>query len=726
MMAGHKRERVEEVFSAALEREPGERAAYVAHTCGNDAELRHEVESLLGWARDRSLVERGRVEELVEAVQEEATELKAGDKIGRYQVLGKIGEGGMGEVYLARDTRLGRRVALKLLPVSSMLSQDRLRRFEQEAYAASNLNHPNIVTIYEIAQEGATHFIATEYIEGETLREHMSKKSMKLAEALDISVQIAAALAAAHQAEVVHRDIKPENVMLRPDGIVKVMDFGLAKLSRMLTPDHGDEKEAPTRLIVKTMPGVVMGTIGYMSPEQAQGKAVDLRSDIFSFGCILFEATTGHKLFEGDSAIDSLHKTVHAPAPPIRDFNPEAPPELQRIVRRCLAKETERRYQSIKDVAIELDELRQELKSTAQDSLTPKSSPPALDSARSKTSNSLAVSSAEAARPISSAEFLAGGIQRHKTAVLATLGVILVVIAAGAYGLYRLVSSKKTSTHFEKTKMAKLTTLGNVNEVAISPDGKFISYTLLENDKQSLWSKYLPTGSVVQIVAPANFRYLENISFSPDGNFVYYNAWNDKYPKGALLQTPVLGGTPKEIMEGSFTPVSFSPTGKQFTFGRFTLNSNIFDVCVADIDGTNIKTLATRLESGGEWFATNPAWSPDGKLLAIGLGSSEGVHKTTLVAIAVDSGKVTPLTSEVWNDLNLVAWRSDGSAIMVTGSSYNEPGDQIFEISYPGGETRRITNGFNLFLNFGLTADGQKIAATYKEDVCDIWVVPVD
>jgi len=366
MMASEKRERVEEVFSAALEREPGERAAYVAHTCGNDAELRHEVESLLGWARDRSLVERGRVEELVEAVQEEATELKAGDKIGRYQVLEKIGEGGMGEVYLARDTRLGRRVALKLLPVSSMLSQDRLRRFEQEAYAASNLNHPNIVTIYEIAQEGATHFIATEYIEGETLREHMSKKSMKLAEALDISVQIAAALAAAHQAEVVHRDIKPENVMLRPDGIVKVMDFGLAKLSRMLTQDHADEKEAPTRLMVKTTPGVVMGTVGYMSPEQAQGKAVDLRSDIFSFGCILFEATTGHKLFEGDSAIDSLHKTVHAPAPPIRDFNPEAPPELQRIVRRCLAKEPERRYQSIKDVAIELDELRQELKSSAQ------------------------------------------------------------------------------------------------------------------------------------------------------------------------------------------------------------------------------------------------------------------------------------------------------------------------------------------------------------------------
>src|SRR5438552_3183151 len=298
--------------------------------------------------------------------------LTVGTQLGRYEIRAKIGEGGMGEVYLAEDAQLRRRVALKILPDDLASNQDRMRRFVQEAQAAAALNHPNIAHIYEVGEYQGTNFIAMEFIDGVTLREKIHRELTELKKLLKYLQQVAEGLSKAHGAGIVHRDLKPDNIMITRDGYAKILDFGLAKLTEQTKPPLASgeaiDKDAPTAVMPRQLstPGVVMGTVGYMSPEQAQGKQVDQRSDIFSFGCILYEAATGLRPFESDSVIDILHKILHTAAPPIKDANPSAPIDLQRIVRRCLAKDPDERYQSIKEVAIELRELRRELEGAAE------------------------------------------------------------------------------------------------------------------------------------------------------------------------------------------------------------------------------------------------------------------------------------------------------------------------------------------------------------------------
>ena len=347
--------------------------------------------------------------------------LSAGAKLGRYEIRSKIGEGGMGEVYLAQDTQLHRKVALKVLPVDVAANQDRMRRFKQEATAAAALNHPNIAHIYEIGESNGLHFIAMEHIDGETLREKIHRERTELRKLLKYLQQVAEGLGKAHSAGIVHRDLKPDNIMITRDGHAKILDFGLAKLVEPQAPLANNSSEVVTAMMPHhSLPGTVLGTVGYMSPEQAQGRTdeIDQRSDIFSFGCIVFEATTEKRAFEGKDALDSLHKIVHAPTPQIKEINPIAPDELQRIVRRCLAKDPDERYQSIKEVAIELRELRRELEGADRDTTEPPSTLSAT------TSSGASIS---AARPSSSAEYIVTGIKHHKIAVL----VVLVAVAAG-------------------------------------------------------------------------------------------------------------------------------------------------------------------------------------------------------------------------------------------------------------------------------------------------------
>src|SRR5437667_2548188 len=290
-----------------------------------------------------------------------------GTSLSHYRILSKLGAGGMGEVYLAQDTKLDRKIALKILPADLAANQDRMRRFTQEAKSAAALNHPNIAHVYEIDEVDGHHFIAMEFIDGQTLREHIHGRQTDLRKLLRYLQHVAEGLAKAHAAGIVHRDLKPDNIMITRDGHAKILDFGLAKLIEQRPMPGGDSSEIATAVMPQhSSPGTVMGTIGYMSPEQAQGKTkeIDQRSDIFSFGCILFEAATGKKPFEGESVIKSLHMLVYEPAPSITHLNPSAPPELQRIGRRCLAKDPDERYQSIKEVAIELKELRRELETS--------------------------------------------------------------------------------------------------------------------------------------------------------------------------------------------------------------------------------------------------------------------------------------------------------------------------------------------------------------------------
>src|SRR6266699_3251531 len=295
--------------------------------------------------------------------------LPSGTKLGRYEIRSQLGEGGMGEVYLAEDTRLHRKVALKVLPTELAANKDRMRRFEQEAQAAGALSHPNIAQIFEIGEHDGTHYIAMEFIDGVTLREKIHREYVEMAKLLRYLQQVAEGLAKAHAAGIVHRDLKPDNVMITRDGYAKILDFGLAKLTEQTKPQTIESaEEAPAAVMQRPLskPGLVMGTVGYMSPEQAQGKPVDHRSDIFSFGCLLYEAATGERAFASESTIDTLHKIVHAPVPLVKDVNPSAPADLTRIVRRCLAKDPDDRYQSIREAAIELRDVRRELEGAGE------------------------------------------------------------------------------------------------------------------------------------------------------------------------------------------------------------------------------------------------------------------------------------------------------------------------------------------------------------------------
>jgi serine/threonine protein kinase/tetratricopeptide (TPR) repeat protein len=367
---------------------------------------------------------------------------ETGTKLGRYEIRSKIGAGGMGEVYLAEDTRLHRKVALKILPTELAANKDRMRRFEQEAQAAAALNHPNIAHIYEIGEGEGVNFIAMEFVDGVTLREKIHKEQTELGKLLRFLQHAAEGLAKAHAAGIVHRDLKPDNIMLTRDGHAKILDFGLAKLIERPPMSGGDSSEVATAVMPQhSTPGAVMGTIGYMSPEQAQGKTteIDQRSDIFSFGCILFEAATGKKPFEAESVIKSLHMVVYEQQPRLADLNPSAPPELQRIVRRCLAKDPDERYQSIKEVAIELKQLRREMKGRVGIDIT---LPPAVNSAPALSTDDRSVQSTAArfdsvTPTVSSAEYLVSGIKKHRLTVGVALAILLVLVVGAAYLLFK-------------------------------------------------------------------------------------------------------------------------------------------------------------------------------------------------------------------------------------------------------------------------------------------------
>jgi len=358
-------QKVKEIFHSALQRQPAERSLFLSQACGDDESLRKEVESLIAsHEKTGKFIDAPAYEAAAELLVDEKSELKSGQTIASYEIISFISRGGMGEVYLAQDKRLGRRVALKLLPVSFAKDADRLRRFEQEARAASALNHPNILTIFEIGEADSRHYIATEFIEGETLEQRIAVGPLKLGETLDVAEQSASALSAAHGAGIVHRDIKPGNIMIRRDGIVKVLDFGLAKLAQ--TQSSRSDPDDSTRALVKTCSGVVMGTVAYMSPEQARGLALDARTDIWSLGVVIYQMLTSSAPFSGPTSSDTLVSILEREPRSLNTFSPEIPEALEWIVTKSLTKDCDVRYQTAREMLTDLRRLKQRLSVAAE------------------------------------------------------------------------------------------------------------------------------------------------------------------------------------------------------------------------------------------------------------------------------------------------------------------------------------------------------------------------
>src|SRR5437870_3268478 len=516
-------------------------------------------------------------------------QLISGTRLGRYEIRSKIGEGGMGEVYLAEDTRLHRNVALKILPADLASNQDRMRRFEQEAAAAAALNHPNIAHIYEIGEVDALNFIAMEFVDGVTLRQCIHDVQTDLTKLLRYLRHAAEGLAKAHAAGIVHRDLKPDNIMVTRDGHAKILDFGLAKLiePRQSSSTSGEPSEQATAILQQhSTPGVVLGTVGYMSPEQAQGKTkeIDHRSDIFSFGCMLYETVTRQKAFAGKDAIDTLNKIIREPAALITDFRPDLPNHLQRIVRRCLAKDPDDRYQTIKDVAIELRELRRDLAGTTgiDTTVAPTTAGSILDSrARAEP---IASSTAPSTSP-SSAEYIVSGIKQHKLAV----AVVLIVLAIGAVGLGMYLHARNTEVAIDSIAVLPFQNRSPEPDSEYLSDGlpESLTYRLsqlpnLKVSPTSLVFRYkgqeidpIKVGKDLGVSAVLSGRITQrgdNLTISAELVDVRYNKllWGDQYDR----KTSELLATQREIAREIVDTLKLKVSGQERGLVKHYTESN--------------------------------------------------------------------------------------------------------------------------------------------------------
>jgi len=725
---------LDQLFNSALKRTPVEWPAFLLEACAGDDSLRKEVEALLSaHAEADNFIEKPAFEVAAQSLANDQKESVLGEIIAHYKIVSSLGVGGMGEVYLAQDMQLGRRVALKLLPTLFTSETDRVSRFQQEARAASALNHPNIITIYEIGQFDDRHFIVTEFIDGETVRQRLRDQPgssgrsnatcgtlQELREALNVAIQVADGLVAAHEAGIVHRDIKPENIMVRRrDGYVKVLDFGLAKLTEVAI-----DSEAPTKPQVKTSAGVVMGTIDYMSPEQARGENVDARTDIWSLGVVLYEMVAGSGPFERATPSEAIASILEREPAPLARYARLVPEELERIVSKALTKNREERYQTAKDLLIDLRRLKQRLEVQAE---AERSTPHVLNDARSASTagTTSAGTEAKTVRPTSTGGPLLTGIKRHRPAAAIAIVISLLILGAISLGTYKFLHHRQTiEPRFQALKFTKLNLPGNALVGSISTDGKYIAYVVDAAGLRSLWINQIATTSDVQIVPPAQVRYGRPV-FSHDSNYVYYVVTDKDDPGGALYRIPKMGGTPRKLLVDIQSTISLSPDDKQFTFYRNTDEAQL--LIVADADGKE-QQLASR--KGDEWFENNtpgftgPAWSPDGKVIACGVGkASLGGLPVTVIVVQVEDGMEREVTSQRWLQIASLLWLGDGSAMMLGASMRREP-YQIWRLSYPNGEGRQLTDDFRRYGISGVTADSGTMIGVEAEQLTSMWVGP--
>jgi len=657
-----------------------------------------------------------------------------GKTLSHYRILEKLGGGGMGVVYKAEDTKLKRTVALKFLPEELSKDRQALERFQREAQAASALDHPNICTIHEIAEDEGQPFIVMQLLEGQTLKQRISVGArhgvpLQTDTLLDLAIQIADALDAAHAKGIIHRDIKPANLFVTTRGQAKILDFGLAKLTpQMLRSAQHDVKAGvtlsasegsrnlPTASLgeeLLTSPVVAMGTVAYMSPEQALGQELDARTDLFSFGVVLYEMATGRPAFSGATSAAIFDAILHAaPTSPLR-LNPECPAELERIITKTLEKDRDLRYQSAGEIRTDLKRLKRDTSSGRQ-SVVGTAAITAVE-----------VAAQPSAAPSSSAAILLSDAKRHRLAVGLFIGFFVLLLGGLGYSLYKL-STRKSELNLQNMKIVRLTQSGKAADVAVSPDGQYVVYVLQEGEKQSLNVRQVATGSDVQIL-PSDVVNFAGLTFSPDGNYIYF-VRSDKSTLlyNYLFQMPVLGGTPRQLVRDIDAPISFSPDGRQFAFVRGVPDKNEANLLVAQVGGSGERLLATLPAVVAMGYFFGPAWSPDGKTIAVTTTEVRKGLRGVVWAIAVSDGTRREIYSSP-NSVGQARWLADGSGLLaaIADPSQGFRG-QLWHISFPGGEARRFTNDlmdYELY-SLDLTRDRKTLVAVESTTACDLWVAP--
>ncbi|MDX6497221.1 MAG: eukaryotic-like serine/threonine-protein kinase [Blastocatellia bacterium] len=733
-------QRIKAIFHSAQECAPADRASFLDSACGDDGSMRQEVESLLAADEtNEDFLGTPAYELMAGILADEKTEFVAGQEVGPYTILSSLGVGGMGQVYLAQDARLPRKVALKLLSMEVARDERRVQLFEHEAQAASRLNHPNVCMILEIgtAPDGRR-FIAMEHIDGVTLRDLMERRRLAPAEALDVAIQVAAALAAAHAAGIVHRDIKPENIMLRPDGYIKVLDFGIAKLGESL-PRLGEPHAASTARL-STEPGMLMGTVGYMSPEQLREAPVDQRTDIWSLGVVFHEMVTGTRPFEAQTSSEII-ALILGNQPTEFQFGDELPVEFQQLIKKALTKDRAERYQTVKELTSDLQKVRREFSRRNEIDGTP-------ELVAQQTLNLELSDGNERPKPfdrrgqtiffrlksqaISTADFLLSEIKEHKTtAVFTGIAAIFAVllIVPSLPRLLTWINHSSESRQALPAQVPKMVPMGQITNsgtsvcAAISPDGKYVAHVEKKDGMQQLLVNGLaPSGSSV-VVDADNVEYL-GVTFSPNSNYVYFtNRRREKGDTGTLYQVALSGGLPKRIKEGVDSPITFSPSGDSFAFIRSDITGGEYSLIIAGTNGTPERVI-TKRENGNRLSVDGPAWSPDGKTIVCGAGWWNQGYHMNLIEFDLANDEQRAIGDQRWFSVSQVAWLDDQSGLIISAREQPMGPGQLWRIPYPRGKAEPITTDPADYRGVSLSRDTNMIVSVQSQRITKIWTVP--
>jgi len=660
--------------------------------------------------------------------------LPEGTRLGPYEIVGLVGAGGMGEVYRARDPRLGRNVAIKILPAAFSTDSDRLWRFEREARAVASLNHPHICIIHDIGDHDGHRYLVMELLEGLTLSSTLETGPLSTPLLLDLAIQIADALDAAHGAGIIHRDLKPANIFITKRGEAKLLDFGLAKLTEdggggaaSETGLHVDPDDAPTLAGKRgeTTVGTLLGTAAYMSPEQARGEPADAQSDLFSFGVVLYEMATGKPAFSGKTMAVLFDGILNKDPKPIADLNPQIPAELTGVISKALEKEKELRYRSAADIRADLKRLRRdsaprrvvgddEVSGSVSGTARPTSivAPPTPLSGPQPPISPVSVS-------------VSRSVTRRPSAI--AIGVITVLVITGiATALFLRRASTPASVaapvSLDALQVTQLTSTGNASRPALSPDGKFIVYLQSERGPgASVWLRQTSTTNSVKILPndPQVLTFATTVG--PDSTFV------DVLRSDGLWRIPFLGGTPKQILDRIALPVGWSPDGQHMAFIRSSFGTVPAQLLTANRDGGEERVVATRnfptsfvtMNLAGA-TAVPPAWSPDGRRIAAIQRLGEDIRDMGISVVDVASGQSQDV--KVRGDVVQGLGWFDDKTLVIAQALEQGTASQLWRISFPDGQRSRITNDVTRYAELRVSADGDTIVTSRPETRVSIWV----